>query len=83
MVLTALVKNFSQIAAMRFLLGLFEAAAMPTLYLITSILYRRSEQTLVFGFITLCNGLGAAIGSAIAYGIAHMGHPRGITNWRW
>ncbi|KAI9498456.1 major facilitator superfamily domain-containing protein [Zychaea mexicana] len=83
MTLTALTQNFAQMAACRFLLGLFEAAAMPTLYLVTSILYRRSEQTLVFGFITLCNGVGAAVGSAIAYGIAHMGHPNGIQNWRW
>ncbi|KAI7850280.1 major facilitator superfamily domain-containing protein [Circinella umbellata] len=83
MMMSALTTNFSQLAACRFLLGLFEAAAMPTLYLVTSILYRRSEQTLVFGFITLCNGVGAAIGSAIAFGIAHMGNPRGITNWRW
>ncbi|KAI9262421.1 major facilitator superfamily domain-containing protein [Phascolomyces articulosus] len=83
MMMSALTNNFSELAACRFLLGLFEAAAMPTLYLVTSILYRRSEQTLVFGFITLCNGVGAAVGSAIAYGIAHMGNPRGITNWRW
>ena len=58
--MSALTTNFSQLGACRFLLGLFEAAAMPTLYLVTSILYRRSEQTLVFGFITLCNGVGAA-----------------------
>ncbi|KAI9497523.1 major facilitator superfamily domain-containing protein [Zychaea mexicana] len=76
-------QTFSQLAACRFLLGFFEAAAMPTLYLITATLYRRTEQPMLFGYITLCNGLGAAIGSAISFGFAHMNHARGIENWRW
>ncbi|CDH50689.1 allantoin permease [Lichtheimia corymbifera JMRC:FSU:9682] len=83
MLLSGLANNFSQMAACRFLLGLFEAAAMPTLYLITATLYRRSEQTLVFGFVTLSNGVGAAFGASTAYGFSHMNNARGITNWRW
>ena len=58
---TGACQTFSQMAACRFLLGLFEAAAMPTLYLITATLYRRTEQPMLFGFITLCNGVGAGI----------------------
>ena len=57
---TGACNTFSQVAAMRFLLGLCEAAAMPTLYLITAILYRRKEQHVLFGYITLSNGVGAA-----------------------
>ncbi|KAI7885993.1 MFS general substrate transporter [Lichtheimia hyalospora FSU 10163] len=83
MLLSGLANNFSQMAACRFLLGLFEAAAVPTLYLITAILYRRSEQTLVFGFVTLSNGVGAAFGASTAYGFSFMKNARGITNWRW
>ncbi|KAI8149506.1 major facilitator superfamily domain-containing protein [Fennellomyces sp. T-0311] len=80
---TAACTTFPQFAACRFLLGLFEAAAMPTLYLITATLYRRKEQAMLFGYITLCNGVGAAIGSAIAFGFAHLDNARGIENWRW
>ncbi|KAG2226185.1 hypothetical protein INT45_003330 [Circinella minor] len=76
---TGACQTFSQMAACRFLLGLFEAAAMPTLYLITATLYRRTEQPMLFGFITLCNGVGAAI----AFGFSHMNNARGIENWRW
>ena len=57
---TGACNTFSQVAAMRFLLGLCEAAAMPTLYLITATLYRRKEQHVLFGYITLSNGVGAA-----------------------
>ncbi|KAI7859820.1 major facilitator superfamily domain-containing protein [Circinella umbellata] len=76
---TGACQTFSQMAACRFLLGLFEAAAMPTLYLITATLYRRTEQPMLFGFITLCNGVGAAI----AFGFSHLNNARGIENWRW
>ncbi|KAG2226506.1 hypothetical protein INT45_014250 [Circinella minor] len=80
---TGACNTFSQVAAMRFLLGLCEAAAMPTLYLITATLYRRKEQHILFGYITLSNGVGAAIGASISYGIAHMQNAHGISNWRW
>lgn len=83
MTLTALCNDFSSLMACRFLLGFFEAAALPALYIIIATLYRRREQTIVFGYVTLCNGVGAAIGSATSYGIAHMKNARGITNWRW
>ncbi|KAI8138507.1 major facilitator superfamily domain-containing protein [Fennellomyces sp. T-0311] len=80
---TGACQTFPQFAACRFLLGLFESAAIPTLYLVAATLYRRSEQAMVFGYITLCNGVGAAIGTVVAYGFAHLNNARGIKNWRW
>lgn len=47
--LTALGKNFSQVAAMRFLLGLLEAGIYPSLTLLVSTFYRRSEQAARLG----------------------------------
>jgi MFS family permease len=45
-VLTAMAfgKNFSQMMAMRFLLGMFEAGIYPSLTLLVSTFYRRTEQ---------------------------------------
>ncbi|KAI7878302.1 MFS general substrate transporter [Lichtheimia hyalospora FSU 10163] len=83
MLFTAMCHTFSQLAAVRFLLGLFEAACMPTIYLIINTLYRRSEQTTFYGIVTMCHGLGSVVGNLVAFGISHMGTRLGIEMWRW
>lgn len=83
MLFTAMCHTFSQLAAVRFLLGLFEAACMPTIYLIINTLYRRSEQTTFYGIVTMCHGLGSVVGNLVAFGISHMGTRLGIKMWRW
>lgn len=80
---TALCHTFSQLAAVRFLLGFFEATAMPCVYLIVNTLYRRSEQTTYYGIVTMAGGWGSIFGGLVAYGISQMGHQRGIMMWRW
>ncbi|KAI8148204.1 major facilitator superfamily domain-containing protein [Fennellomyces sp. T-0311] len=83
MLFTALCHTFSELAAVRFLLGLFEAACMPTIYLLVNTMYRRSEQTTYFGIVTMCFGLGSVVGNLVAFGISHMGTSLGIEMWRW
>ncbi|KAI9250906.1 major facilitator superfamily domain-containing protein [Phascolomyces articulosus] len=80
---TAFCHNFSQLMAMRFLLGLFEGTAMPSVYLIVNTLFRRSEQTTMYGAVTMGSGFGSVFGALVAYGISEMGHQRGIMMWRW
>lgn len=44
--LMAACHNFAGLAALRFLLGIFEAAIMPTFMILTAIWYKREEQPL-------------------------------------
>ncbi|KAI7859540.1 major facilitator superfamily domain-containing protein [Circinella umbellata] len=83
MLFTAMCDTFQELAAVRFLLGLFEAACIPTIYLLVNTMYRRSEQTSYFGMVTMCFGLGSVVGNLVAFGISHMGTRLGIEMWRW
>jgi MFS family permease len=80
---TALGNNFSQITAMRFLLGFFEAGVYPSLTLLVSTFYRRHEQAARLGAFWLCNGFALVVGGLITYGISEMGDALGIDRWRW
>ncbi|KAI7868500.1 major facilitator superfamily domain-containing protein [Spinellus fusiger] len=80
---SALSTNFSQFAAMRFLLGLFEAGIYPCLTLLVSTLYRRSEQITRLGAFWLCNGVAFIVGGLMTYGIGLMEDTRGLASWKW
>ncbi|SAM03743.1 hypothetical protein [Absidia glauca] len=81
---TCVVDSFQQLMGVRFLLGLFEAGTNPILYIILNALYRRSEQSSVFGFILISSGSGSSIGAAIGYGIVQtLDYKNGWRAWRW
>lgn len=80
---TATGQNFSQMAAMRFLLGFFEAGIYPALTLLVSTFYRRSEQAARLGAFWLCNGIALIVGGLISYGIGRMEYTHGLKNWQW
>lgn len=80
---TAFCKNFAQLSVLRVLLGIFEAATYPSLFLIFNTLYRRSEQSACFGFLYLCNGLAGVVGTALSPSIAKIGDKHGIKAWQW
>ncbi|KAI7906633.1 major facilitator superfamily domain-containing protein [Cokeromyces recurvatus] len=80
---TAAGTNFSQIIALRFLLGFFEAGVYPSLTLLVSTFYRRSEQATRLGAFWLCNGVALIMGGLITYGIDRMGNARGLPKWKW
>ncbi|KAF1798858.1 major facilitator superfamily domain-containing protein [Mucor lusitanicus] len=75
--------NFSQLAALRFLLGFFEAVTYPAMYLLIATLYRRSEQVIWFGVMFMSNGLAGILGSVIGVGILQMPTVGSITPWKW
>ncbi|KAI8339467.1 major facilitator superfamily domain-containing protein [Chlamydoabsidia padenii] len=83
-VLTAMAfgHNFSQMMAMRFLLGLFEAGIYPSLTLLVSTFYRRTEQAPRLGAFWLCNGFALCLGGLISYGIGNMKTTLFAT-WQW
>ncbi|KAI8079018.1 major facilitator superfamily domain-containing protein [Gilbertella persicaria] len=80
---TAWGHNFSQVAALRFLLGFFEAGIYPSLTLLVSTFYRRSEQVARLGAFWICNGFALVVGGLIAYGISHMTNIGGLKAWQW
>ncbi|KAI7855503.1 major facilitator superfamily domain-containing protein [Circinella umbellata] len=83
MLFTAMGNKFSELAALRFLLGLFEATCLPCIYIIIANLYRREEQTLYFGIATMCQGVGSVLGNFVAVGVSNMGNRLDIAMWRW
>ncbi|KAI8330658.1 major facilitator superfamily domain-containing protein [Choanephora cucurbitarum] len=76
-------KNFSQLAALRFLLGLFEAITYPTMFLLIATMYRRSEQVLGFGVMFLSNSVGMILGGVIGVGFINMPTVNYISAWQW
>ncbi|KAI8377442.1 major facilitator superfamily domain-containing protein [Radiomyces spectabilis] len=76
-------KTFSQMAALRFLLGFFEAGIYPSLTLLISTFYRRSEQIARLGAFWLCNGIALVVGGLISYGILAMPNTLGLHHWQW
>ncbi|KAF5845375.1 hypothetical protein GGP41_002926 [Bipolaris sorokiniana] len=79
--LTCLCKNYGALVATRVLLGCFEAAVAPSLILITSMWYKRTEQPLRTGIWYLGVGTGTMIGSLISFGFQHY-HSDAFTSWQ-
>ena len=80
---TAACNSFAQVAAMRFLLGFFEAGIYPALTLLISTFYRRSEQAARLGLFWIFNGIATIVGGLVSYGVATMGPSHGLSKWRW
>ncbi|EFW99654.1 major facilitator superfamily transporter allantoate [Grosmannia clavigera kw1407] len=66
----AAVRDFSQAMAVRFFLGVFEAAVSPGFALLTSQWYTAGEQGVRVGIWFSFNGVGQIVGGLVAYGIA-------------
>lgn len=66
----AAVKNFSGAVAVRFFLGVFEAAVTPGFALFSSQWYTKREQGARVGIWFSFNGFGQIFGGLVAYGIA-------------
>ncbi|KAI8364619.1 major facilitator superfamily domain-containing protein [Blakeslea trispora] len=80
---TAWGRNFGQLAGLRFLLGFFEAGIYPSLTLLVSTFYRRSEQVARLGAFWICNGFALVVGGLVSYGIGHMNNVAGLKAWQW
>lgn len=83
LLLTYLGHTFSQLAALRFLLGFFEAGIYPCCIMLISSLYRRKEQAGRIGIVYICNGVAMAFGGLIGYGIGYMDGAGGLRAWQW
>lgn len=73
--------NYSTLVVSRVFLGIFEATISPSLMLISSQWYTKSEQAPRFAFWYMGLGLGQIIGGAVSYGFQHV-TGASIAGWR-
>ena len=78
---TAAAHSYKTLLAARIFLGIFEAAIAPSLMLISSQYYTKSEQAPRFSFWYCGLGLGQIIGGAVSYGFQHVANPN-FQGWR-
>src|ERR1700712_4739211 len=80
----AAVKDFSGAVAIRFFLGVFEAAVTPGFALFTSQWYTKKEQGLRTGIWFSFNGFAQIFGGLVAYGISTgvKNHGAAIDSWK-
>ncbi|SPN99096.1 related to putative tartrate transporter [Cephalotrichum gorgonifer] len=76
-------KTYPQVMAVRFLLGMAEAGLFPGLVYYLTFWYKYNERSLRIALILASATLAGAFGGAIAFGIGHMNHARGLSAWRW
>jgi MFS family permease len=76
-------QTFSQLAAVRWLLGMAEAGLFPGLTYYLTFWYRHDERSVRVAMIIASATLAGAFGGAIAYGIGHLNQAQGLSGWRW
>ncbi|OIW32846.1 putative allantoate protein [Coniochaeta ligniaria NRRL 30616] len=74
--------NYQTLLVSRVFLGIFEATIGPSLMLISSQWYTKSESAPRFSFWYLGLGLGQIVGGLVSYGFQHMGPNARLAGWR-
>ncbi|KAM0720371.1 hypothetical protein Q7P37_004507 [Cladosporium fusiforme] len=80
-VVTCAAKNWAGLVTTRVLLGAFESAVAPSLMLITTMWYKRSEQPWRVGIWYIGVGVGTIVGSLMSFGFQHY-HSDTFTSWQ-
>lgn len=82
--LTCLVKNYHQMFAMRFLLGVTEAPFYPGALYMVSQFYTRKEVATRMAIFYTGNMLASSFSGLIAVGVfSSLGGVHGWSGWRW
>ena len=79
---TAASHNYRTLLAARIFLGIFEAAIAPSLVLISSQWYTKSEQAPRFSVWYAGLGLGQIIGGVLSYAFQQVKRDEGLEGWR-
>ncbi|KAM4062853.1 major facilitator superfamily protein [Hirsutella rhossiliensis] len=74
--------SYQTLLVSRIFLGIFEATIGPSLMLISSQWYTKSEQAPRFSFWYLGLGLGQIIGGAVSYAFQHVAPGAALAGWR-
>ncbi|KZT03140.1 MFS general substrate transporter [Laetiporus sulphureus 93-53] len=75
-------KNFSQLFAARFILGMCEGSITAGFMIVSSMFYTHNEQTLRVGYWFLMNGTAQIISGFISFGTLHI-RTEGFEPWQW
>ncbi|KAF9456650.1 major facilitator superfamily domain-containing protein [Collybia nuda] len=81
--LQGLVRNFHDLLACRFLLGLFEGGIFPAIILYLSSFYPRQRLQLRVAIFFSAASLSGAFGGLLAFGIINMDGIGGKAGWAW
>ena len=68
---TCAANSYATVAALRFLLGMFESAISPSLIVVTTMWYRRHEQPRRIGTWYIGVGCATILGSLMSFGFQH------------
>ena len=79
---TAATHSYRTLLAVRIFLGIFEAAIAPSLMLISSQWYTKSEQAPRFSIWYAGLGLGQIIGGVLSYAFQQVKREEGLEGWR-
>ncbi|KAK3897652.1 major facilitator superfamily domain-containing protein [Staphylotrichum tortipilum] len=74
--------SYQTLLVSRVFLGIFEATIAPSLMLISSQWYTKSEQAPRFSFWYTGLGIGQIVGGLVSYGFQHMGPDAKLAGWR-
>jgi MFS family permease len=74
--------SYQTLLVSRIFLGIFEATIGPSLILISSQWYTKSEQAPRFSLWYCGLGVGQILGGAISYGFQHVALGSGLAGWR-
>ncbi|KFY00283.1 hypothetical protein V490_01414 [Pseudogymnoascus sp. VKM F-3557] len=78
----ALATNFASILACRILLGIFEAACQPSFIILSSMWFKRQEQTARVTYWYMMNGAQQVVGGLLAYCFTLIGADKAIKSWQ-
>ena len=81
-IVTAFVTNLSEVCAVRFVLGIFEAGMLPGIAYYMSRWYRRAELTYRLSLYIVMSPLAGAFGGLLASGILTLDNFGRFTNWQ-
>ncbi|KAH6654659.1 major facilitator superfamily domain-containing protein [Truncatella angustata] len=77
------VKNYSELAALRCVLGVLEAGFFPSVVYLLSTWYTRYEVGKRYSFFYVIGCVASAFAGILAYGLMQMSGLGGLTGWRW
>ncbi|KAI0103817.1 major facilitator superfamily MFS-1 [Nemania sp. FL0031] len=78
-----LVHNWGGLAALRIVLGLFEAGFFPSVIYLLSTWYTRFEMGKRYAFFYVIGCLASAFSGIIAFGLIHLDGAGNLAGWRW
>ncbi|KAI1174108.1 major facilitator superfamily MFS-1 [Nemania sp. FL0916] len=78
-----LVNNWGGLAALRLVLGLFEAGFFPSVIYLLSTWYTRYEMGKRYAAFYVIGSLASAFSGIIAFGLIHLDGAGNLAGWRW